>query len=225
MTRPIEVLIVEDDPRIARIHEKFVASVEGFLVVGIAHTVVEAKMWMDELQPQLVLVDVYLPDDLGTQFVDYVKQMYPYTDVILITAATEVDVVRKAYASGIEDYLLKPVTMQTFTESLTAYKEKKQLLTSSTEFTESQIRQLFKKTAHPEIEAAPKGIDRLTREKVSGVLSNYPDGITAERLGTELGMSRSTARRYLEHLVTENTLLVEQVYGSVGRPERRYFLK
>lgn len=225
MTRPIEVLIVEDDPRIARIHEKFVTSVDGFTAVGIAHTVEEAKMWMDELQPQLVLVDVYLPDDLGTQFVDYVKQLYPYTDVILITAATEVDVVRKAYAAGIEDYLLKPVTMQSFTDSLTSYKEKKQLLTSTTEFTESQIRQLFKKTSQPDMEAAPKGIDRLTREKVSSVISKHPDGITAERLGAELGMSRSTARRYLEHLVTENTLLVEQVYGSVGRPERRYFLK
>lgn len=225
MTRSIEVLIVEDDPRIARIHEKFVASVDGFTAVGIAHTVEEAKMWMDELQPQLVLVDVYLPDDLGTQFVDYVKQLYPYTDVILITAATEVDVVRKAYAAGIEDYLLKPVTMQSFTDSLTSYKEKKQLLTSTTEFTESQIRQLFKKTSQPDMEAAPKGIDRLTREKVSSVISKHPDGITAERLGAELGMSRSTARRYLEHLVTENTLLVEQVYGSVGRPERRYFLK
>lgn len=225
MTPEIEVLIVEDDPRIARIHEKFVAAIEGFVAVGIAHTVAEAKLWMEELEPKLVLVDVYLPDDLGTNFVDYVKRTHPQTDIILITAATEVDVVKKAYASGIEDYLLKPLTMQLFTECLTAYRRKQELFSSSTELTEDQIRQLFKQTKAAEQTHAPKGIDRLTRDKVSLVIKEHPDGITAEFLGNQLGMSRSTARRYLEHLVAEQTLTVEQVYGTVGRPERRYFLK
>ncbi|WP_342528381.1 response regulator [Chryseomicrobium sp. FSL W7-1435] len=224
MTDLIEVLIVEDDPRIARIHEKFVAAVDGFQTVGIAHSVAEAKIWLEELQPKLILLDVYLPDGLGIHLADYVKMNHSDIDIILITAATEMDVVRKAYSVGIEDYLIKPLTMQSFIERLSVYRMKQRVLMQDTQLTEEQIKQLFQTSIETAAPLAPKGIDRLTRDKVMGVLANFREGITAESLGQELGMSRSTARRYLEYLVSEKTLSVEQVYGTVGRPERRYFL-
>lgn len=221
----IEILIVEDDPRIARIHERFVQTIEGFETIGVAHSISEAKVWMEEMKPQLLLLDVYLPDDLGTNFIDYVKQNHPTTDIILVTAATEIDIVRKAYSAGISDYLVKPITLQRFEECLKQYHAKFKLLHSDEELTEEQINQLFRPQSESSPQASPKGIDRITKSRIIQAIQDEQQGITAESLGKELGMSRSTARRYLEHLLEEKILYVEHIYGTVGRPERRYFIK
>ena len=55
-------------------------------------------------------------------------------------------------------------------------------------------------------------------------LSIMENGSTAELLGKNIGVSRSTARRYLEFLVTQKQVYTELTYGTVGRPERRYFI-
>lgn len=221
----IEILIVEDDPRIARIHERFVQTIEGFETIGVAHSISEAKVWMEEMKPHLLLLDVYLPDDLGTNFIDYVKQNHPTTDIILVTAATEIDIVRKAYSAGISDYLVKPITLQRFEECLKQYHAKFKLLHSDEELTEEQISQLFRPQSESHVQSSPKGIDRITKSRIIQAIQDEQQGITAESLGKELGMSRSTARRYLEHLLEEKILYVEHIYGTVGRPERRYFIK
>ena len=65
----------------------------------------------------------------------------------------------------------------------------------------------------------------MTKEKVVSHIKSIEGGITAETLGLEIGVSRSTARRYLEYLVSEKRAFTELIYGSVGRPERRYFIK
>ena len=75
-----------------------------------------------------------------------------------------------------------------------------------------------------EMEYAPKGIDPLTLAKIKHMLTVNEEGITAEVLSSMVGVSRSTARRYLEYLISGKKVHAELIYGSVGRPERRYFL-
>lgn len=64
----------------------------------------------------------------------------------------------------------------------------------------------------------------ITRSKIVEFLVKCPKGTTAEKLGKDMGLSRSTARRYLEHLVSEQKVYTDLIYGTVGRPERRYIL-
>ena len=109
MTNLIEILIVEDDLRIADIHQRFIEKIEGFTVVGSAHTGDEAKDWISALLPDLVLLDVYLPDVLGTELMDFIHKNSPETDIIFITAAAEIEVVKKAFRHGVIDYILKPL--------------------------------------------------------------------------------------------------------------------
>ena len=123
---PIEILIIEDDKRIADIHRRFIDKIEGFEVVGTALTGEEAKDWVQALQPDLVLLDVYLPDALGTDIMGFIHENSPETDIIFITAAAEVDIVKKAYRRGVADYILKPLTFDRFKESLLSYKAKKE---------------------------------------------------------------------------------------------------
>lgn len=228
MAEVIEILIVEDDLRIADIHRRFIDRIEGFEVVGSAHTGVDAKDWISALKPDLILLDVYLPDMMGTELLSYIQRESPDSDIIFITAASEVHVVKQAFRGGVFDYILKPLTFDRFRESLFSYKEKRITLSSSGHLEEESIHLLWnqQKTVLPsENIFTPKGIDPKTMEKVLFHLSEQTSGITAEKFGVISGLSRSSSRRYLEYLVSENQASAELIYGTIGRPERRYFPK
>lgn len=224
----IEILIIEDDTRIAKIHEKFIEKIEGFKVIGTAHSIDEATIWIEELNPQLVLLDVYFPDRLGTDLIQFIKEKSPTTDIIFITAAAEVDIVKKAFISGVSDYLLKPLTFERFNYCLFNYKQKRALLSREGTLQNEEITSLWHNSSMLPTDISfandsPKGIDPLTKKKVIQHVQATTEGITAEKLGVALGISRSTARRYLEYLVVDKAFYAELIYGSVGRPERRYF--
>lgn len=224
--KTIEVLIIEDDKRIAEIHKRFIEKLDGFTVSGAAHTGEEAKVWISSLKPDLILLDVYLPDMLGTDVLKIILEESPDSDVIFITAAAEAEIVKKAFKSGVADYILKPLTFDKFKNSLESYKNKQDALNHSAILEEESIHLLWNKTkttSTVEDEPLPKGIDPITTEKVLGSLQTAQNGVTAEKLGKQIGVSRSTARRYLEYLVTEKKAYAELIYGTIGRPERRYF--
>lgn len=228
MTRPIEILIIEDDKRISDIHRRFIEKMEGFQVIGAANTADEAKDWILSYKPDLILLDVYLPDALGTDLLAIIHLNSPETDIIFITAAAESDIVKKAFRSGVVDYILKPLTFEKFKESLLGYKSKREILAAEGRVEESLIKSLWNNTLNPpKLSDAipPKGIDPITKDKVVEHIKGLADGITAETLGGAVGVSRSTARRYLEYLASEKLVYAELIYGTVGRPERRYFIK
>jgi two-component system CitB family response regulator len=228
MNKLIEVLIIEDDPRIADIHRRFIDKIDGFIVVGSAHTGAEAKDWVAAMKPDLILLDVYLPDMMGTELMTFIQAESSDTDIIFITAAAEVSVVKQAFRGGVIDYILKPLTFDRFQESLHAYQEKRKTLASTGKLQEESIQLLWHSYKSPnstDIPLTPKGIDPITIDKVVVQLTQQTQGITAEKLGIASGLSRSTARRYLEFLVSESKARAELIYGTIGRPERRYFPK
>lgn len=221
----IEVLIIEDDKRIADIHKRFIEKIEGFQVVGSANSGAEAQDWIQSLKPQLILLDVYLPDVKGTDLLSFIQEESPDSDIIFITAASETDVVKKAFKGGVFDYILKPLTFDRFKESLLTYRQKRVSLEAEGSLTEESIGLLWNKNHSASIEPipTPKGIDPSTMARIKDKLAVSSNGITAEEMGAVCGMSRSTARRYLEHLVSQQLAVAELLYGTIGRPERRYF--
>lgn len=221
----IEILIIEDDKRIADIHRRFIEKMDGFQVVGSAHNGAEAKDWIQALQPQLILLDVHLPDMKGTELLPFTQQESPDSDIIFITAASETDIVKKAFRAGVTDYILKPLTFARFEESLIAYREKRRSLEKTGSLDEESIQKLWNsnRSTLSEALATPKGIDPNTMARIKERLAHAELGMTAEEMGAACGMSRSTARRYLEHLVSERLAVAELLYGTIGRPERRYF--
>ena len=226
MSKSIEVLIIEDDPRIADIHRRFIDRIDGFIVVGSAHTGAEAKDWIAAMKPDLILLDVYLPDMMGTELMTFIQAESTDTDIIFITAAAEVSVVKQAFRGGVIDYILKPLTFDRFQDSLRAYHEKRKTLASTGKLQEESIQLLWHTIKSPnstDTQLTPKGIDPITIDKVVMQLKQQPQGITAEKLGIASGLSRSTSRRYLEFLVSESKARAELIYGTIGRPERRYF--
>lgn len=224
----IEVLIIEDDVRVADVHRRFLEKIEGFNVIACANTGEEALDWLMSFSPQLILLDVFLPDMLGIDLIDKIQEIRPNSNIILITAATEAHIVQVAYRKNVTDYILKPFTFEQLKESIEKFQIKFSILQNNKKFTQEEIQQLWSKgPSNVKIEVSPllpKGIDPVTMNHVISHLNSIENGITAEALGKNIGVSRSTARRYLEFLVTQKQAYTELTYGTVGRPERRYFI-
>ncbi|WP_411739228.1 response regulator [Peribacillus sp. S4] len=230
--RDIEVLIVEDDLRIAEIQKLFIEKLEGFQTIGIASSYDEAKSFIEIMQPDLLLLDMYFPDMNGLDILKEIKQQSKQMDVIMITAAKEIEKVQEAIKIGIFDYIIKPVAFERFKQSLCRYQEYyiklSELEKGNFPVTQQQVDKLLRKEMKEkgrEQTSLPKGIDRMTLEKVMVVLGKSSPGLTAEIVAKEIGVSRTTARRYLEHLMSEEKIDADLTYGTVGRPERVYAIK
>ena len=230
--RDIEVLIVEDDLRIAEIQKLFIEKIEGFQTIGIASSYVEAKSFIEIMQPDLLLLDMYFPDMNGLDILKEIKQQSKQMDVIMITATKEIEKVQEAIKIGIFDYIIKPVVFERFKQSLLRYQEYyiklSELGKGNFPVTQQQVDKLLRKEMNDkerEQTSLPKGIDRMTLEKVMVVLGKSSPGLTAEIVAKEIGVSRTTARRYLEHLMSEEKIEADLTYGTVGRPERVYAIK
>ncbi|PLR82429.1 two-component system response regulator [Bacillus canaveralius] len=231
-SRNIEVLIVEDDLRIAEIQKRFIEQIDGFQTVGIAASYMEAKSFIDIIKPDLLLLDVYFPDMNGIDLLKETKQQTKQIDVIMITATKEIHKVQEAVSIGIFDYIIKPVVFERFRQSLNRYKEYHtklhELSKESLLVTQEQVDKLLRKDidgSGSDKSFLPKGIDPLTLDKVLEVLGKVNSGLTAETVAKEIGVSRTTARRYLEHLMSEEKVQADLAYGTVGRPERVYVVK
>lgn len=221
----IKAVIAEDDFRVAAIHEKFLENFEKIEVVGKALSGKETIEILKQQNPNLLLLDVYMPDQLGTELLPVIRKQFPQIDIIMVTAATDKDIFVKALRYGVEHFLVKPVKMERFNQTIEEYLNKSQLLHSQQEVDQDFIDRIFKRsTSSSETKETllPKGIDEITLVKVRNVLETSNTSLSAEQVSEQIGASRTTARRYLEYLITIKECQAEVVYGVVGRPERRY---
>ena len=119
----IRTLIVDDDYRVARIHAAYVARTEGFVPIGQAHSAAEALDAVDTLHPDLVLMDVYLPDGDGLGVVRKLMERDEHPDCVVITAARDVSIVRTAMQLGAVHFLVKPFGFTALRDRLVSYRD------------------------------------------------------------------------------------------------------
>lgn len=221
----IKVVIAEDDFRIAQVQEQFLEKISGVQLVGKALNAKETMSLLDKHEVDLLLLDIYLPDELGTDLLSKIREDHPNTDIIMVTAAMEKVMLEKAMRYGVSNYLLKPVSMEKFVETIEEFKKKKEILQDRDEVNQKMIDQFFG-SSNPSTnnqKDLPTGVDRHTLKKVREVVEELR-GVTIEEMGESLGVSRTTARRYLEYLVSIDVCTAKHEYGIVGRPQRKYYL-
>jgi len=221
----IKAAIAEDDFRIADIHEKFLEKFEEIDVIGKSLNGEETLKILKESNPDLLILDVYMPDKLGTELLPIIREQFPKVSIIMVTAATDKAFLEKALGYGVDYYLIKPVNRDRFEQVIGEYIRKHSLLNSRQEVDQGYVDLLFEKNKIDKAGNAglPKGIDEITLGKVKNVLLVKNSGLSAEEVGKEIGASRITARRYLEYLASVQAAKTEVVYGIVGRPERKYY--
>jgi response regulator of citrate/malate metabolism len=216
----IKVLIIDDDFMVAKVHAGFVRQVPGFAVAGVAHTGARALDAVKRLDPDLALLDIHLPDISGLDLLPQLRQANPELDVLVISAAREMDTVRRALRGGIVHYLMKPFSHADLRERLEHYRQAYQPLASSKSTAEqADINRVF--GVGPNERPLPKGCSAETLQLVEQLLRKAGTDLSATEAANLLGTSRVSARRYLEHLSEAGRVDVQLRYG-VGRPERRY---
>lgn len=223
----IKVAIAEDDFRVADVHEKFLEKISGVEVVGKALNAEQTLELLNTRKVDLLLLDVYMPDQLGIEIIPVIRQNYENVDVIMITAATDKIILEKAMRNGVQNYLIKPITIDRFTNTIEKYIQNRKLLQSKEEVNQNVVDKLFKNSEENKIEneeMLPTGIDGKTLHNILEVLKSNQEGLSAEEIGEKMGASRTTARRYLEYLISIDKCRSEVKYGAVGRPERKYLL-
>jgi response regulator of citrate/malate metabolism len=221
---PVRVLVVDDDFMVARLHAELVTGLDGFDVVGTVHSgraVVEA---VAELQPDVVLLDVYLPDLSGIRVLEELRAAGHATlDVIMITAARDTETVSRALRFGAVHYLVKPFALTDLTDRLRQVAAARRRLAHEAPLAQADIDRVFGAVRAPvPSKALPKGLSEPTMRLVLARLREQDGPESASEVGDRSGLARVSARRYLEHLVTLGWVEVSLRYGAAGRPERLY---
>ena len=219
----IRVLVVDDDFMVAKVHAAFVGRTPGFAVVGVAHAGATALDAAEELRPDLVLLDIHLPDVSGIEVLRRLRERQPDVDVLVISAAKEVETVRTALRGGVVNYLLKPFDQDALRERLQQYAADHRSLAATPTVGQTDLDRLFGSTpGRPPPPRLPKGLSSESADLVAGVLRTTDADLSASECAERTGLSRVSARRYLEYFVDSGRAEVRLQYGAAGRPQRRY---
>lgn len=224
----ISVLIVEDEPLIAEAHRTYLGRLSGFSVAGVAHMARDAMRIASEAaaseQPiDLVLLDIGLPDANGIALASAMSSLRPAPDIIAITSERDLEMVRAAVGHGALAYLLKPFTFAAFRDRLERYRRYREALPAGTDAaSQSEVDRALAELRISTDRSGPKGAAPGTNDDIARAVRDSADGITADEVAKQVGVSRVTAWRYLERLADEGTVTRQTDYGKAGRPKTRY---
>jgi two-component system CitB family response regulator/two-component system response regulator DctR len=217
------VLIVEDDPMVAQLNKRYVESVNGFHVIAIARNGDEALGYVRNSAIDLIILDIYMPKLDGISFLKELRKQSIKIDVILVTAARETENIDEVLKLGAVDYLIKPFEFERLKRSLNNYLLRHQLLHKKNQIEQEDIDKITSKQENILDYTLQKGLHKNTLERIRNfVRANREQAVTSEAVAEQIGVSRVTARRYLEYLVSIQEVKLEIEYGSTGRPSHLY---
>jgi response regulator of citrate/malate metabolism len=221
-TAPITVLIVDDEPLIADAHAQYVARVPGFAVAGVVNSGSETLRFVRQHPVDLILLDFNLPDVHGLEVCRALRSSRTETDVIAVTSTRDLAAVRAAVSLGVVQYLLKPFTFSSMRDKLQRYSDFRQQMTDTQSVSaQSEIDRALGSLRGTSAGNMPPGLSEQTLETIARFVQNGPS-VSAIEVANACGVSRVTARRYLEHLTETGVLQRRQRHGRNGRPEIEY---
>lgn len=220
----IDVLLIEDDPMVRLVNKQFLERIEGIQIVGVAVNGVLGMEQLIKLQPDLILMDIFMPEQNGIETLQQIRDQGIDVDVIPITAANDMKTIEKILQLGVYDYIMKPFTFDRLKQTFLNYMHYKQFISTKQALNQEELDQLI----HPKQvqahyhDALPKGLNGATLQKVIDFLSMQPEFVTAAEVALGVGLARVTARRYLEYLEKQQQVKIDIKYGGVGRPVNHY---
>lgn len=218
----IRVLIVEDDPMVAEINKNFTEAVEGFAVQGIARNGSEALSLLAARPVDLVILDIYLPEKNGIEVLADIRRQERPLDVIMITAADDSATVTAALRQGVVAYIAKPFKFERYRSVLEAYRNFRQKSQKKKTLGQEDIDRLFVTNPGEVLQDTPKNFNAQTLSSILAYMTAQTNFQSAEEIAAGVGLSRVTARRYLEYLVEKRQVQRVMDYLTVGRPMHRF---
>lgn len=142
--------------------------------------------------------------------------------VIFITAASDMQTCSHAMRSGAFDYLIKPVFFQRLHASLERFMRFIHTVQQVKVVDQHALDRLFHlPAAEASVTPSTKGIEPQTLERIKRLFAEHPDSaMSVEEVVENVGISKTTGRRYLEYCVESGLISVEMLYGNIGHPRR-----
>lgn len=228
MTNQICVLLIEDDPMVQEVNKQFIERLSAFTVVDTANNGLEGLEKIKKLKPDLVILDIFMPNLNGVDTLYQIRKDQLDVDVIIISAANDQKTIRKMIQNGAFDYLIKPFKFERLQHTLEQYYAFRMEVEPDHSISQTQLDRLLlqnksspKQTLKKDV---PKGLNGSTLEQVTKFIKTQPGSLSAEDVADGIGIARVTARRYLEYLHDEEILQLDVQYGNIGRPVNRYRL-
>lgn len=220
------IVIIEDDPMVLEVNKQFVEQLESFIVIGTAETGADGIELVQRLRPDIVLLDIFLPDMDGIQVLKQIRLEEIPTDVILLTAARDNQHVQEGFRYGVIDYLIKPFRFERFRETLERVYFQQRRLRLVDKFNQEELdgwKTGGSSPVTPEVPTMlPKGLNEWTLNQIVSHVKSRSEPESAEEVAEGTGLARVTVRRYLEYMVRLQQVELHVQYGSVGRPVNRY---
>jgi len=220
----INVLIVEDDPMVARFNQKYLEEIKEFHLIGISNSIEDAMLKVNEYKIDLVLLDVYMPGKRnGMDLLEQIRKEQRETDVILITAASEVDNIQSALRMGVVDYLIKPFEFERFKKALTTYRESNRMLQKQSTIDQSELDLLLLREVQAgEKSPLPKGLTSSTLSSIYDEIMSFEEqSFSTDDIADVTSISRVSIRKYLRFLKDIGVVDETLIYG-IGRPVYQY---
>lgn len=221
---PISVILIEDDPMVLQVNSQFIEKVKGFRIIGTASNGIEGMKLVNQLKPNLVIMDIFMPEQNGIKTLQKLRESELNVDVITVTAANEMNTIQQILQLGVYDYIMKPFTFERMKQTLENFIHFKERISEKKELTQAELDELIN-PQHISIQEAndlPKGLNGSTLDKIISYIKKQDMSISAEEVANGVGLARVTARRYLDYLEKQQKVVIDIQYGSVGRPVNQY---
>ncbi|MEC1612152.1 response regulator [Bacillus mojavensis] len=219
--KEIKVLLIEDDPMVQEVNKDFITTVNGFTVCAQAGDGDEGIKLIKEKQPELVILDVYMPKKDGIKTLQEIRRQKLEVDVIVVSAAKDKETISLMLQNGAVDYILKPFKLERMRQALEKYKRYKQKIEENDTLSQDQLDAILN-IPQQTVQDLPKGLNHFTMNELIAFLKQQTSPLSAEEVAKALGIARVTARRYLDYLEKNGTIQLDVQYGGVGRPVNRY---
>lgn len=218
----IKVLIVEDDPMVAMLNTHYLEQVGGFELVQAVNSVKSAIEILEKSRVDLVLLDIFMPEETGFELLMYIRNQEKEIDIIMISAVHDMGSIKKALQYGVVDYLIKPFTFERFKEALTIYREKLTFMKEQQKISQSELDSLIlqKEKREPTVtKELPKGLTKQTLQLIWQKIESLNGRVfTTDEMAQLVGISRVSIRKYVIFLTDIGVLENEMMYQHVGRP-------
>lgn len=219
-TQPIKVMIVDDHPIVRDGLKNMLLAFDDLLLVGEATDGAEAVACCRQHQPDVILMDLYMPVMDGLAATRAILGTCPYSRIVILTSYLEESLVQSALEAGAAGYLLKNAAIDTLADAVrTAYADQPVL---SPEATKALI--------HAKTGSAKPGSDLSARELE--VLALIVQGLNNDEIAERLVISPATVRHHVSAclqklgaanraqaavLATKHQMIRERIEPGIGR--------
>ncbi|MEK4566605.1 response regulator [Alkalihalobacillus sp. FSL R5-0424] len=222
----IKVLIIEDDPMVAKFNRIYLEQIPGFTLTGTASTMTKAWEIIGEQEVQLILLDLYVNHENGLDLLSELRAKRMEIDVIVVSSANDQASIQTALRYGAVDYLMKPFDFDRFKEALLQYADQSNKLKAEA-LKQDEVDQLFLNRSNElagEQEELPKGITKATYKKIFQEINRLSGWFSTAELSEASAISRVSLRKYLRYLEEQGMVESRVSYEGTGRPLNQFKL-